>query len=138
MKKLGILGAVVVTLGIVGVGQEISGSWTSGLTLGGHGVSLAWGLTLRLAGPGWGITTTFDPALRAPSVGALTLGAQFGAWTLEAGAVVLLPPPSARTFGSSTGPWATPRMVFRSGFVSLELAVGNLTLRLTLHAGSGE
>lgn len=136
MKKLGILGALVVVLGAGGLGQGISGSWTSGLTFGGHGVSVASSLTLHLAGPGWGLTTTLDPTLRGPSLHALTLQGRFGAWTVEAGASVLIPPPSARL--NTSGLWTTSGPVLQSGFVSFELALGNLTLRFTLQTGLGE
>lgn len=136
MKKLGVLGALVVALGAVGLGQGVSGSWTSGLTFGGQGVSLASSLTLRLAGPGWGLTTTLDPTLRGPSAYSLTLQGRFGAWAVEAGASVVLPPPAARFAG--LGLWTTSGLSFQSGFVSFELALGNVTLRFTLHAGPGE
>ncbi|MCX7750231.1 MAG: hypothetical protein N2320_01485 [Candidatus Bipolaricaulota bacterium] len=137
MKKLGTLGALVALLGAAGLGQGMSGWWTSSLTFSSQGVSLSSAFTLHLTGPGWQLASTFDPTLRGPSVHSLTLEARFGAWTVEAGASVLLPP-AARFARAGSSLWATSSPVLQSGFVSVELALGNLTLRLSFQAGPGE
>jgi hypothetical protein len=120
---------------------DLSGEWTSQITFASGVVSPSTTLTLHLAGSGWQLTSAWDPALLDVSRHSLVLRSSLGPVGVTAGASFRL---ATRTGLARVGApdalalWTTDGFSFRGGFVSFELALGNVTLRLTLISGAEE
>lgn len=117
---------------------DLSGEWTAQMTFASGGVSPSTTFTLHLAGSGWRLASSWDPAFLDVSSHSLVLKSSLGPLGVTAGASFHL---STRTAlasmgaGSDPSVWTADGFSFRGGFVSLELALGNLTLRLTFISG---
>lgn len=139
MKKAWIVGVAVLLAGWASSGADLSGQWTSGIAFTSGGVSLTQSFTLRLAGPGWGLTSSWDPTLPTFSHHSFVLQGSFGNmdWTaglsfrVAAGAEPLTQQAQARLL-----PWKG--LSWTGGFVSFEIVLGSLTLRLTLLSEPGD
>lgn len=141
MKKVWILGTVALLVSWTGLAVDLSGEWTSGLTFTSSGVSMSNAFTLHLGGPGWRLTSSWDPSLLEVSDHSLVLKSSIGPVGVTAGASFRLATRSAMSEVGTQGAlsvWSADGFSFQSGFVSFELALGNLTLRLTLHGTPGE
>lgn len=119
---------------------DLSGAWTTRMTFASGAITPATTFTLHLAGAGWQLTTTWDPSLPQQSSHALLLQGSLGPLGFTAGASVRLN--SSQKFaplaGRDLAGWSVDGFEFRRGFVSFKLALGNLSLRLTLHTGLSE
>ncbi len=96
--------------------------------------------TLDLAGSGWHLTSSWDPASLDVSSHTLVLKSGLGPVNVTAGVSFHLSARTALTqVGSKDDPflWSADGFTFRGGFVSFEVALGNLTLQLTFHLGPG-
>jgi len=136
MKRLWGSLAAVVLVAWVGFGAGFSGEWSSRLALAGGEALFSNTLTLHLTFSGWELESTWD--LAAPELNAQTLTFQgsLGLLNYEAGlsfrftALELSPLDSAS--------WAAEGLEWTGGFLTLELPLGDLTLRLTiLHGPEG-
>ncbi len=139
MRKAWILGAVLLVAAWTSVGMELSGQWTSGIAFNSGGVSLAQSLTLRLAGPGWGLTSSWNPSLPTLSHHTLALQGSLGVLDWTAGlSLRAAAPAGALPQQARTGTWTWEGLSFAGGFVSLRIVLGNLSLRITLGSEPAE
>ncbi|MBC7220649.1 hypothetical protein H5T55_04160 [Candidatus Bipolaricaulota bacterium] len=141
MNKVWILCAAALLAGSTALALDLSGQWTSGLTFTSGTASMTNTFTLHLAGSGWHLTSSWDPASLEVSSHTLVLKNGLGPVNVTAGVSFHLSARTALTqVGSRDNPflWSADGFSFRSGFVSFELALGNLTLQLTFHRGPGE
>lgn len=141
MRKAWISCGVLLLAGAMAVAVDLSGEWASQLTFGSAAVSARTTFTLHLAGSGWQLTSSWNPVLPEVSSHTLVLRGGLGALTWTAGASFDLAPrggglPLSRAHGQAL--WAAEGFAVRSGFVSFDLVLGNLTLRLTLHGAPAE
>lgn len=133
--------AVVLAAGSTAWGMDLSGTWMTQIAFASGAASPTTAFTLDLAGSGWQLTSSWDPAFLETSSHTLVLKSNLGPMNITAGASFCL---STRTALARVGTpddlalWSAGAFTFRSGFVSFELALGNLTLRLTLHRGPAE
>lgn len=141
MKKVCTLVAVALVAIWTGLAVELSGAWASGVTFTSSGVSMSSAFTIHLGSPGWRLTSSWDPAFLELSDHALILQGSIGPLDVTAGVSFRL---ATRLAMSEAGPqgalsaWSTDGFLFQSGFVSFEFALGNLTLRLTLHGAPSD
>lgn len=140
MKKAWILvGTAVLLAGWTSRGADLSGQWTSGIALTSGGVSLAGSFTLHLAGLGWRLTSSWDPILPTFSHHSFVLQGSLGIvdWTaglsfrVAAGGEPLIPQAQSGLFSGQDLSWT-------GGFVSFEIVLDKLTLRVTLVSERGE
>lgn len=141
MRKLWAFCTAVVMACSAAVAVDVSGEWKSGVTLAAGAVSVASRFTLDLAGPGWRLTSSWDPAFSDMTRHSLVLRSSLGPLDVTAGATFHL---SSRTALARTSRasdpllWSADGFSFGGGFVSFELALGSLTLRLTLASDAAE
>jgi len=141
MKKLWMFCVAAMLACSTASAVDLSGEWTSGVTLTSGSVSMVSTFTLHLAGPGWQFASSWDPALLDVSRHSLVLKSSLGPLGVTAGASFRLATRAALVpIGAGSDPflWSADGFSFRGGFVSLELAWGNLTLRLTFISGPEE
>jgi len=120
---------------------DLSGEWTTQMTFTSGIISPSTTFTLHLAGSGWQLTSSWDPAFLDVSSHSLVLKSSLGPVGVTAGASFRLATRTALTRVGAQDDlalWSADGFSFRSGFVSFEIALGNLTLRLTLVSGAGE
>lgn len=140
MKKAWMLWVVTVLAGCTALAADLSGMWSSAVTFAAGSVSATHTFTLRLTGWRWQLTSSWDRTSRDGTNHALVLKTSLGPVKLTSGATFRLAPPVALArattgeglLGSADG------FSFRTGYISLVLAVGNLTLKLTLHSGPAD
>lgn len=140
MKKAWALCTLVLLASSTALAVDLSGSWTSQVTFASGAVAANTTFTLHLAGSGWRFTSSWDPALLSVTDHALVLRTSLGPVSVTAGAAFRLTPRGALAH-AATGEgllWLADGFAFRSGYVSFELALGNLTLQLTFYRGSEE
>ena len=136
MKKTWISCVAVLLVGSAAFAVDLSGEWASQLTFASGTVAASNTFTLHLAGSGWQLTTSWDPVLPAVSSHMLVLRGSLGVLTWTAGASFDLAAHGALPRlrgGEGLALWSADGFALRSGFVSFDLVLGDLTLRLTLH-----
>lgn len=141
MNRVWLLGAAALVASSTALALDLSGQWTSGLTFTSGTASVTNTFTLHLAGPGWRLTSAFDPSSLGVSDHTLVVRSGLGPVNVTAGVSFQLSSPGGAPALARQGDralWTADGFTFQSGFVSFELALGNLTLQLTLHRGPGE
>lgn len=141
MKKALAGGMALLLVGWAALAVDLSGTWTTQMAFTSGVASPSTIFTLRLVGSGWALTTAWDPALPELSSHTLVLSGSLGPLGIVAGASFHLSAPGGSPALRRHGDlalWSADGFTFRSGFVSFDLALGNLTLQLTLHRGPGE
>ncbi len=141
MSKAWILGMAALLAGSTALALDLSGQWTSGLTFTSGTASMTHTFTLHLAGSGWRLTSSWDPASLEVSSHTVVLRSGLGPVNVTAGVSFQLSAPGgapALARERDLALWTADGFTFRSGFVSFEIALGKLTLQLTLHRGPGE
>ncbi len=122
----------VLVLGFTGVAADISGSWSTSLALG-EGVATQNALTLNLGFADWRLMATWTFSGLSMSGADLSLEGSFGALGVAAGIsfrptdLSVSPHSNADFTGLSLAGWE-----FTGGFISVEVSLGNLTLKVTL------
>jgi len=141
MKRTLAVWAALFLVGSMAWAMDLSGEWTAQMTFTSGIVSPSTTFTLHLAGSGWQLTSSWDPAFLDVSSHSLVLQSSLGPVGVTAGASFRLATRTALTRVGAQDDlalWSADGFSFRSRFVSFELALGNLTLRLTLVSGTGE
>lgn len=141
MSKAWILCAGALLVGSTALALDLSGQWTSGLTFTSGTASVTPTFTLHLAGSGWHLTSAWDPASLEVSSHTVVLRSGLGPVNVTAGVSFQLSAPRgapALARERDLALWTADGFTIRSGFVSFEIALGSLTLQLTLHRGPGE
>lgn len=130
---------LVLVAGSAALAVDLSGEWTAQLAFTSGAVSPSATFTLRLSGPGWKLTTSWDPARFDATRHTFVLKTGFGPLGVTAGGAFSLSTRAALARGGPhEGLWSVDGFSFRGGFVSFDLVLGSLTLRLTFHGGPEE
>jgi hypothetical protein len=111
---------------------NLSGAWSTTLSLGGETPAFWHTWSFRLSFQGWelqGLSTLQSWNLTSQS---FTLSGQWGPLGV-AGGLMMKGVPEI-----NPAPWSPSRFQVVAGFISFELSLGNLRFRLTLGTGSGE
>jgi len=141
MKRMLVLCAALLVTGLWGLAFDLSGEWATRVTFASGAAVPESTFTLNLTGGGWEVSNTWNLAAPALSVHTFAFQGSLGSLGVSVGASFRLSTPGgapAVQQRQDLGLWSADGFTFRSGFVSFDLALGNLTLRLTLHSGSGE
>lgn len=136
--KRGLVCAMLVLMGWMGCAANFTGEWTTRLTFAGGSMQPSSTLTLNLGLPGWEFSSTWSLAGSISST--LAFQGAVGPLGLRAGASFLLIPGSRGAVyerGALVG-WSAEGLKFTGAFLSLEMVLGNLTLRVTFVQGCGE
>ena len=126
--------AVVLLLGCAGLATDISGTWTTTVTLGKSFLPLT-DLTLQFGFSDWKLTTSFTLEGTSLVGHELSLEASFGALEVSAGAAFRVPEGVELELLDS-GTFSLGDLQFLGGYISFELSLGDLKLKLTLVQGS--
>jgi len=129
----------LVGVGVVawlGVGAGLSGGWSSGISFADGITSFTSTLTLNLSFSGWELESTWDLAAPELNSHTLTFRGSLGLLAYEAGLSFRFTSPKLSPLPDSG--WAMEGLEWSGGYLSLELPLGNLTLRLTLLTPPGE
>jgi len=140
VKKMGQAVPVLVVLvfGLTGLAADISGTWSTSITLGGA-LNPTSTLTLNLGFADWEFSTTWTFAELSLSAASFDLRGGLGALGVAVGASFRPAHPIVSSFvgpdlaGISLSGWE-----FVGGYISLELSLGNFTLRVTFMEGGPE
>jgi|GEM_PF-2506127 hypothetical protein len=124
----GVLAGLLITLPVLG---EVAGSWSSQLSLSGGEWTFSQTLTLRVSLAGWEWVSRWDPLSPGTSFHTLSFHGQLGNLRYQAGASFSLFP-SGLERGPSPLVLEGTGLEWQSGFLDLELALGGLTLRVSL------
>jgi hypothetical protein len=137
MKRLWGSLAAVVLVAWVGFGTGLSGEWSSQVAFAGGDALFSNTLTLHLTFSGWELTSTWDLAAPELSTHTLTFQGSLGLLNYEAGFSFRFTSLELSPLGGAHG-WAAEGLEWTGGFLTLELPLGDLTLRLTiLHGPEG-
>lgn len=141
MNRVWILCTAALVASSTALALDLSGQWTSGLTFTSGTASMTHIFTLHLAGPGWRLTSSFDPSSFGASDHTLVVRSGLGPVNVTAGVSFQLSSPGGAPTLARPGDralWTADGFTFQSGFVSFDLVLGSLTLRLTLHGAPAE
>ncbi len=141
MKRTLAAWVVVLLVGSTAWALDLSGEWTTRMTFSSGVVAPSTTFTLHLAGAGWRLTSSWDPAFLDVTSHSLVLKSSLGPVGVTAGTSFRFATRTALTRVGAQDDlalWSADGFSFRGGFVSFEVALGNLTLRLTLQNGVGE
>ncbi len=134
MRRGVLTAAFLVFTGVVGLSLGFSGSWSTFISLS-HPIAPVNTLSLSFGFAEWELTAT--SVLKGTSFmrQELVLSGSLGALGIAAGAAFRIP--EAAAF-SRAGPmdFSLEGVEFIGGYISLELELGNLTLKLTLVEGT--
>jgi len=129
--------AVVVLAAWVGLGAGFSGEWSSQVAFAGGDALFSNNLTLHLTFSGWELTSTWDLAVPFLSNHTLTFHGTLGLLNYQAGLSFRLASPELYASDTLSG-WELEGLKWTGGFLTLELPLGDFTLRLTiLHGPEG-
>ncbi|MGY4707742.1 hypothetical protein ACVNPS_08370 [Candidatus Bipolaricaulota sp. J31] len=134
MRRGVLIAAILVFTGVTGLSLELSGAWSTYISLG-HPIAPVNSLTLNLGFAEWELTAT--SILKGTSFvrQELSLSGSLGAFGISAGVAFRIP--EAAAF-SRVGPldFSLEGVELIGGYISFELGLGNLTLKLTLVEGT--
>lgn len=122
--------AVVAVVASLGVGAGLSGGWSSGVSFADGITSFTSTITLNLSFSGWELESTWDLAAPELNSHTLTFRGSLGLLDYEAGLSFRFTSPRLSPLSGSG--WAMEGLEWTGGYLTLELPLGNLTLRLTL------
>lgn len=114
---------------------DISGIWSSQLSLDEGGWGFSQTLTLRVSLAGWEWVSRWDPLSSGTSYHTFSFGGQLGNLRYQAGTSFSLVPSEFLVDTSPVSLRGTG-LEWQSSFLNLELTLGGLTLRLGLVVGS--
>ena len=126
--------AVVLLLGCAGLATDISGTWTTTVTLG-EGFLPLTNLTLQFGFADWKLTTSFTLEGTSLVGHELSLEASFGALEVSASAAFRVPE-GAELELLDSGTFSLGDLQFLGDYISFELSLGDLTLKITLAQGA--
>jgi len=121
--------AVITLVGWVGFGAGFSGEWNSGMSFTDGSASFTNTFTLHLSFSGWELESTWVLATPEFSSHSLTFQGALGLIDYEAGLSFHIA--GSELSRTDTG-WAMRGLTWTGGDLTLELPIGDFTLRLTL------
>jgi|Deesub1362B_J571_1020462.scaffolds.fasta_scaffold09105_2 hypothetical protein len=124
----------VLLLGFAGLATDLSGTWSTTIAIGEEIVPLT-DLTLQFGFADWKLTTSFTWQGASLLGQELSLEASFGALGISAGAAFRVPE-GAELELLDPGTFSLGDLQFLGGYISFELSLGDLTLKLTLVQGA--
>ena len=127
---------VVAVVASLGIGAGLSGGWSSGISFAEGIASFTSTINLHLSLSGWELKSTWDLAAPELNFHTLTFRGSLGLLDYEAGVSFRFTSPKLATRSGSG--WALEGLEWTGGHLSLELPLGNLTLRLTLLTAPGD
>ena len=125
---------VVLLFGFMGLTADLSGTWSTTIAIGEEIAPLT-DFTLQFGFADWKLTTSFTLEGTSLVGHELSLEASFGALGVSAGAAFSIPQ-GARLEPLDPGFLSLGDLEFLGGYISFQLSLGDLKLKLTLVQGS--